>query len=260
MRIYKEIPTITITDRKLLTKYVAAFLLGDGKLYKKPEKGTRKSNGTNAMYGLSQLAEHEDYVLWQAGILSNITSVNIFEYPEMIQSQGALAKRNYKLATKTHPFFTTLYQRTYICGKKTVSPHDLKLMDWETVAIWYMDDGYFHKASDTSYFCTDCYSFGDVLLLQKVLYERLGIMTGLAKRKLKDSYGYRIRVSRKSLDMFLTNIKPYIFPSFEYKLSSRMNDSSEQYVTEQEDDEIVWSSSEDGEIGRNDLSLVEILE
>lgn len=254
MRINNEVQTIAITDKKLLTKYVAAFLLGDGCLIK-------SKKCTNVRYSLGQIAEHKDYVDWQISILQNLTSVSLYEYPEHVQSQGAVAKRTYQFDTKTHPFYTTLFERFYICGHKVISPHDLKLLDWESIAIWYMDDGYMYNPDrlgkkSTSHFCTDCYSYGDCLLLKKVLYERFDIMTGLWRRKLKNGYGYRITIATKSMDLFINSIRPFILPSFEYKLNPRMNNSS-IFI---EDDEIVRSSEESEELDRNDLTIPEMEE
>lgn len=250
MRINNEVQTLTITDKKVLTKYVAAFLLGDGCLIKGKEC-------VNARYTFAQRADHKDYVDWQISILQNITSISLYENPEHIQSQGAVAKRTYQFDTKVHPFFTTIYERFYICGKKTVSPHDLKLLDWESIAIWYMDDGYLYKKNDRplrldqAHFCTDCYSYGDVVLLRNILHEKFGLLTGLWRRKLKDSYGYRITISTQSMNLFINSIKPFIFPSFQYKLKARMNDSSIKI----EDDEIVQSLSKDEESSRNEMVL-----
>lgn len=249
MRANLEIPLVKVSDKKELTKYISSFLLGDGGLKMSNERSK------NAMYIFSQIASHEDYIIWQAGILKNITDVSIYVYEEGIQSQGALAKRSFRLNTKCHPFYTTLYERHYLCGRKVVSPHDLKLLDWQSLAIWYMDDGYLHTSSDTPYICTECYSFGDCLLLKKVLYERFGIMSGTTRRKKQNGeYGYRLRLSNKTMNRFFSGIEPYIFPSFKYKLGSRTIDPLK------EGDEIVCSSLEDEEVDRNDLPLEEILE
>ncbi len=239
-------PTIIIKDKKILVKYVAAMLLGDGCL-------RRRQESWNAFYHQSQIKKHEDYVFWKADILHNISRVSIWESPERTQTTGAIGKACYHMDTGAVPFYTTIYERTYIDRVKRVSPHDLKLFDWESMAIWYMDDGYYHNIHAKSYICTDNFSFGDCLLLKKVMYEKLGIMTGITRRRLKDSYGYRISISRKSMDMFFDGMYKYIKPSYYYKLS-RTNDSSF------EDDEIVRASEESEEVGGNDLSLEEIPE
>lgn len=241
MKVELPAPTVIIKDKKILVKYISGLLLGDGCL-------RRRQDTWNAFYHLSQITIHRDYVFWQADILNNISSVKVWETSERVQTTRAIGKPCYHLDTGAVPFYTTLYERIYIDGHKTISPHDLKLMDWEVLALWYMDDGYYHQAHATSYFCTDCYSYGDCVLLQKAIYEKFGILSGLMRRKLKNNYGYRIRVSKKSLDAFHKGIKPYIFPSFEYKLHCTNSPSDEG-------DDIVRASEESEELDRNDLVL-----
>lgn len=219
-----------ITDRKILTKYIAAFLLGDGCVH-------IPYRHTNAAYALGQIKIHEDYVMWQADILSNLTSVNIHYKPAYIQSQGAQAKESLYLHTGVLPFFTTIRERFYIQGRKTISPHDLKLFDWETAAIWYMDDGYIEvqdRLTKEKYvrvrICTDCFSYGDVVLLQKVIYEKLGIAFSIRRRKLKSSYGYRLEARTDNAKRFLDGVSKYTHPSFQYKIDYTLVTTQPKYV------------------------------
>ena len=212
--------TNTKLDNKILTKYVSAFVLGDGSL-------RTWKNVKNAAYAFAQVAKHKNYVMWQADIISNITSVNMRYYGQQTTKDGVNHQDKYVIETRSHPFFTTLRSRWYIDGKKTVSPHDLKQFDWECAAIWYMDDGYILKSDDKHhkgnvFLCTDCFSFAEVSMLQKLLYEKLNIPFDTIKRGFRKdgSQIYRLRTRKENAQKFLGGIEKFIFSSFEYKLSS----------------------------------------
>lgn len=206
-------------NKKELTKLVSAFMLGDGCL-------RVWSNRPNlpAGYSLSQVDKHEEYVKWQQSILENITSTTLSHYQPEIKD-GVSRQGYYKLATKSHPFFQTLRDRWYHNGRKTISLHDLKLMDWEMMAIWYMDDGYILNTENKYhnghvYLCTDNYTEAEVVMLQKVIYDALGVAMSIRQRgRKKDGTRiYRLTAKNIQAEKFIEGVRPYIFKSFEYKV------------------------------------------
>lgn len=206
-------------NKKELIKIVSSMILGDGCL-------RVWRDVKNAGYNFSQISIHMDYILWQKEILSNICSVKIYEYEESTDSKNIHRQKYCKLETLSHPFFTTLRSRLYFSGRKTVSPHDLKLFDAQSAAIWYMDDGYILRSEDKSqrgnvFLCTDHYTHAEVILLQKVLYEKLNIPFNIRKRGTKKdgSQIYRLVATKNNAEKFTEIIRPFIFKSFEYKLS-----------------------------------------
>lgn len=211
-----------ITDKKVLAKYVYAFVLGDGFLAK-PERRT-----FNSHYRLRQIASHRDYVEWQALILSSITGVKIDETPGTVDKRGYVCKPQLLLRTSAVPFYTTYRNRIYIENVKRVDPHGLKLFDVETAAIWFMDDGcgsYKVRKSGSIYhrvdFCTDSYSFGDCLLLRQAMKDVLNVWGSVTPyRKKTDAIHYRIYYQGRDAESLLRQVKPYIKPSFAYKLES----------------------------------------
>src|SRR5688572_1609944 len=128
-------------DNKEITKYISAFVIGDGSL-------RTWNNVKNAAYAFAQIEKHKEYVMWQADILSNVTSVTVRHYTATVDKNGVNHQSKYQLETKSHPTFTTLRNRWYINRHKTVSAHDLIQFDWEMAAIWYMDDGYRLKSEN----------------------------------------------------------------------------------------------------------------
>ena len=77
-----------------------------------------------------------------------------------------------------------------------------------------MGDGGFK--SQGVYLCTDSYSIQDVILLMNVLIIRYNLKCTLHKSSNK--IGYRIYISRKSLNELKKIVKPYFIPSMLYKL------------------------------------------
>ncbi len=200
---------------KELTRLIHASVLGDGYL--------RKWAGVKyAGYGLSQIATHKEYVEWIANRVETLTKVSVVLYPEKEGHQAA-----YKLWTNQVPALTPLYDRIYFDGRKSVSTHDLLLLDWQSAAIWFMDDGYRLKSEDTTqrgnvFLCTDNYTHAEVILLQKAIYAQLSIAFNIRKRGTKKdgTQIYRLVATKDNAERFITGVSKFVFPSFEYKLSS----------------------------------------
>jgi hypothetical protein len=204
-----------------LIKLVSAMVLGDGAL--------RVWRGKPpAAYNLSQIADHKDYVDWQASVLEELTAVKVRQYDAFVDDKGVSRKSRLMLETRTHPLYTLLYSRIYNNNVKSISLHDLKLFDWQSAAIWYMDDGYRLKAADNYnngnvFLCTDSYSHSEVIMLQKVIYEKLGIPFDVSPRGVKKdgTRSYRLKARKDNANRFIDGVAPYLFPSFEYKLYSK---------------------------------------
>lgn len=210
-------------NKQELTKLVSAMVLGDGCL-------RRWKNVKNNAYSLSQIATHEDYVAWQKEILENICRTTVRYYENGIDKNGVNHQPSLKLETLSHPFFTTLRGRWYHDNRKTISLHDLKQFDAQFASIWYMDDGYILKTNDkynngNIFLCTDNFNEVEVIMLQKVVYEKLGIPFNVRKRgwKKDGSRVYSLVAKSDNAKRFLDIIQPFIFPSFEYKLTSNEN-------------------------------------
>lgn len=207
-----------ITDKKILTKYVSAFVLGDGGLFK---NGTPNSN---ARYMLCQTATHRDYVEWQQRVLNNLTSSVIYEKEAYTDKNGWNHNNQLKLQTKSLPFFTTIRNRWYIENKKVISPHDLLLLDAEFLAILYMDDGSLTTASGRDRkFCrvdisTQAFSWADNMLLRDTIASKLGIHFDVGKSSYPSGIKYKLTLKHKYVPEFIEIVKPYILPSFQYKI------------------------------------------
>lgn len=81
-----------------------------------------------------------------------------------------------------------------------------------------MDDGYFDSYSRTKtiIICTESFTKEECMLLQSIL-KTLGIKTNLKIRN-KDKDRYRIRISKTSMLLVRSLIRPYMHKIFIYKL------------------------------------------
>lgn len=226
-------------DKKQLVKLVAAMVIGDGHLGwndKKVSNNANHSRAVNSWYSSAHVVKNRDYVEWQCSVLEEITSVSVREY-------GARGNDSAKLVyeTKRHPFFTTLRERTYVNGIKTISPHDLKLFDSESLAILYMDDGWVEKGGRVG-IATHNFSWADNKLLRDCIAEKLGVHLDVCVHKQRrGNIAYYLRSNVKNGLILRDTVAKtgLITPSFEYKLIDPSERSAP--TSSQEGEDIVSS-------------------
>ena len=189
-------------DKKTLVKYISAFTFGDGCLYIPQGK-------VNARLTVVHIERNKDYLDWKADILSNFTNV----WRRRVTTNVNPAVR---FDTASHPLYTQIKERMYICGRKVIDPHYLKLLDWEVMAILYQDDGCVAQRpgkENTVYISTNCFSLPEQDYFRKVIADKLGVMFNINKHM----GSYRLRLRTKDFHKFLDGVRPYMLPSFEYK-------------------------------------------
>lgn len=232
-------------NKKETIKLISAFLLGDGCIR------IWKNRPNLAAYSLSQIDDHKEYVEWQKEIIENVTSVTLRHYDASLK-EGINRKGFYKLESKSHSLFKVLRRRWYCNGRKTISLHDLQDFDFQSLAIWFMDDGYIIKSQNkyhngNLFLCTDNYTECEIIMLQKIIYNNLGIAMDVRQRgKRKDGgFIYRLVARNEQANKFIEGITPFMFPSFLYKLRTESPNLKLG-------DEIVCSLEGSKEINRND--------
>lgn len=208
----------TMNNNMYLTKIVAASLLGDGCVHVPPD------GSINAKYTQNKIVPHADYVDWLCERLEQITHVNRHEYQPKMEN----ANKIIQFSTRCHPFYTKFRERMYGTGVKCVDPHYLTLLDWEFLAVWYQEDGTMNvrqrprdKTPDIQIsLATNCFGYGDQLLLRDALKEKLNLEWNIRSYTNKKGYRkYTLHLYRKCADVFMENISKYIVPSFQYKCS-----------------------------------------
>jgi hypothetical protein len=224
---------VTTMNRKELIKYISAFAMGDAWVGKGAHQKTCRMQ-------ISHVTDNQDYLDYKADILSNLTRVHM----STVDKDGNRRLQGV-LRTMAHPIYNQIRDRLYFGNYKSVDPHYLKLLDWEMLAILFMDDGNISNKERKM----PCYklnlcrlSYGDYDLLRRALKERLGLIFNIYKHKDK----YVLGLLGKQATMFEDNVSKYILPSFRYKLRD------ERQAPEMGGD-IVCSVQECIETSRNDL-------
>lgn len=238
-------------NNKDLTKYVYSSLLGDASI--SIDNRDWEKNG-NATFEISQTADHLDYLEHLQNKLQDITTFTIkLSKPEkirVIDDHTSNCKAQYRLRSSRHPFFNTFRERLYGTGRKIVDPHYLKLLDWEMMATFYMDDGYVSHTNNTNRYdttyrtdtlgiSTQGYSYGDNLLLKESIREKLEVEFNVREFRQKNgNLQYMLKLRGKDIPRFIDNVREYIVPSYKYKtilegISHTKNSS------QNEDDDIV---------------------
>lgn len=219
-------------NNKELTKYVASFAFGDGSIViDKRDYG----NGGNAVFECTQKEDNLDFLLWKKQILEEISSCSItrIERPSPIFPNGKTAnvKPQYRIRTSRHPFFNKFRERLYPDGTKTIDPHYFTLFDEESLAIWYMDDGYLARDTEKRNknlhyrfrvgLCTQSYSLVENIYIKDFIKKRFGLEFNINKVKYPSGIKHNLRLDyQDQVEKFIEIVKPYILPSFSYKIQN----------------------------------------
>ncbi len=204
MRQYRANPikdSVTTMDKKQLTKRLAFVCMSDAAL--------EMHNGcVNASFKLSMKKENRDFAQYCVELLKEV-GVG-YTYKE--------GEKYFVLASRVHPFLTTLWERIYQGGRRVPSPHDFKLLDWEAIAIMYMCDGNIQVAGKRWYpMINMCkWSYAELCWVKQKFKEAVGLDINI----YKCGKYFRVGVPAHHCDFFFENVKPFMLDSFKYKLAS----------------------------------------
>lgn len=206
-----------IKDKKELVKLCSFIVMGDGGVY-------RYTGNKECAFVMNMITKNEDYVLLCRDILENVTSTRIIEV-----DKGEGRQLQLRLTTKGHPFFTKLRDRIYIDKYKSLDQHALKMLDYEALSFLYMSDGSLGLRNGKVGSVTlnmKRLSYGDQMLLKKALKDKLDLEWNINK------YGkyFYLRLRNKDVSKFMENIKPYITPSFMYKILDEVPSENNEVV------------------------------
>lgn len=189
--------------KKQTKQVLAGSLLGDGWL---------ESQSTDtAMYRV-KYSNSPDYIQWIREVVQELNPCQIKSIEKYNQ---------HYFYTQARTDIGNFYQKFYPDGIKIV-PKDIgDLLTPLSLAIWYQDDGTLDKRAKyhrNAMFATYCFSYEECELLAEALWNKFQIKASVCKSHMRGKMYYRLYIWSKSMDRFIEIIKPYIHPSFEYKI------------------------------------------
>lgn len=177
---------------KRQNELIVGKLLGDGSL---EDRGN-----ANSRLQIRHSIQQREYVDWCYEQLKEFSCSNPKKH-----------KESYYFRTKSLPIFSHL-RKIWYKNKRKILPTNLKLSPF-SLAIWYMDDGYYDRVRKSVWLCTHCFNEQELDFLQN-LFQEMKIKTG----KIKDRTHFKLRVLLEDTESFIQIIKPYIIPSLLYKI------------------------------------------
>lgn len=203
-------------------KYLDVVNLRLSNIQKEFIYGTLMGDGCIALHGrknkkgrllISQCSDQHEYTVWKYNIIKNFVSSNI---KVRIDKKGYTTS---SFTTHVHDEFTKIYNKFYFNSKKIITNKILQHLTPFSIAIWYMDDGFFYKKRNTCRIYTCSFSMKEHELIQKWFLNKYGIKCGiyLSKQKNRKSYLY-LYITKKSTEKLFKLIKPYIIPLMRYKV------------------------------------------
>lgn len=185
------------------------MLLGDACL--------QKTGKNNARLRLEHSFKQEAYLRWKFGELEHIFQSE----PQMLERIHPLSRHtNYyvRLQSYTSPFLGDVRKQFYDNNGKKKLPLNLEetLLSPLTIAVWYMDDGYYDKRDKSAHIYTQAFNARDIQRLINAFLELHGIECKAYCRPDRNSCQLNFR--KKNRDSLTKLIKPHLIKEMRYKI------------------------------------------
>lgn len=183
------------------------MILGDAYLQKTGKK--------NAQLRLEQGVRQKDYLFWK-----------VKKFPKLFQGKPKYLERKHPLSGEIYKYWRHQSNSTpelgrwrtifYPDGKKHI-PNDLKnlLKDFLSLAVWYMDDGYYYNRDKISYLYLGRVSKKEAKTAKVVFEKNFEIFPEILDKNQK---GFALYFSPSETIKFHKKIEKFILPLFDYKI------------------------------------------
>lgn len=186
---------------------IFGIILGDGYLQKTGDKNSRLR--------LEHSSKQKEYLLWKIKKLPNLFQGE----PKYLERVNPISKKTYcyfRHQSQSTPFLGALRKIFYPEGKKKIPENIKKYLSPQTLAVWYMDDGYYYLRDRCAYLYLGNVSQNEAKNLVKAISEKFNISTKWLRKKK----GYAIYFPPKEAIKLKDIIKGHILSQFNYKLPS----------------------------------------
>lgn len=188
---------------------LAGTILGDAYLQKTGKKNSRLR--------FEHSDNQKDYLLWK-----------ISKFPKLFQSKPKYLERKHPISGKVYKYWRHQSNSTPELGKwRTIFyredrkqiPEQLEkfLNDPLSLAVWYMDDGYYYHRDKVSYLYLGRVQEKEAKIAKLAIENNFRVLCRILDKKQK---GFALYFSPNETIKFHQKIKPFILPMFNYKISS----------------------------------------
>ena len=182
------------------------MILGDAYL--------QKTGKQNARLRLEHGASQEEYLLWKVSILNKYFQSKI----QFLERTNPIWRKTYKyvrIQSTSSPEFGKL-QRSFYKESQKVIPETIKTIFKNplSLAIWFMDDGYYYPRDKMSYIYIPNFDKKSMFYLVDVLKNNFNLLP-ILKHKKK---GFVLIFNVSETQKLVTLIKKFIIPSMRYKI------------------------------------------
>ena len=197
---------MALTKRQI--KILFGTLMGDGRL--------QCLSNRSARLRIEHSLKQKFYVWWKYREFQDI----IRNKPEMKERENPIWKKIYRYhrcQTLCFPELKRFHTLFYGKKRKIISRELKKLFTSPlSLAVWYMDDGYYYRRDKTAYIYLSKYSQKEYRFLQEILRENFGLNTRLYQKKGGYCFYFPVEDTKKLIKI----VRPYILKGFKYKISS----------------------------------------
>ena len=184
-------------------------ILGDGYLQKTGKK--------NARLRLEHGGKQKEYLLWKVSAFKNLFQGK----PVFVKRVHPKTKKMYeywRFQSNSTPELGKMQRLFYKNGKKIIPSNFQELFKEPlSLAVWFMDDGYYYPRDNNAYLYLGKLSLDETKIVQDTLINNLRLKTKILDKKQE---GFVIYFSPSETQKLKTIIGPYIIPCLMYKIPS----------------------------------------
>lgn len=196
-----------LTNKQKFILY--GLILGDAYL--------QKTGKENSRLRLEHSYKQKEYIDWKFRELENIFQSKPKRI-ERIHPKNQSRYVYYRLQSNSSPILGKLRQIFYREKGKVIPDNIIKILKSPiTLAVWYMDDGYYYKRDKSAHIYLPKCEIKDLNLLVESFKINFGIRVKYYCRS--DKKGCQLNITGEDMKKFFSIISPYIIKSLRYKIS-----------------------------------------
>lgn len=186
---------------------VIGTVLGDGFI--------QKTGKRNARLRLEHSANQKEYIFWKWQELRRYMQ----DKPKYLMRFNAIWKKTYfyyRCQSHSSPEFGKLRLIFYSDHQKQI-PKTIAILlsDSLTLAVWFMDDGYYYARDKTAYIYLSKLTANDIERLMRVLEENFKLRP---KLEIKKTGAKNLKFSVEETQKLINIIVSHVIPSMRYKI------------------------------------------